>query len=181
MMRSSLLCILVVLLCAGAVSSGELSYEDPAPSKNTALLKSALWPGLGQIEQGRIGRGAVWAGGALALVAGTFFSNSQYNSAAMDFESAKDNYERALADWNLDDAEYYLAEMKDLHALSEDRKSVRTGMEVALILWWGGSLVDTWLFDKGDGVEDSQMSALPGRLEPVMRRGAAGLAWSVDF
>jgi len=144
------------------------------------MLKSALWPGLGQIEQGRSGRGAVWAGGAVALVAGTFYAHIEYHSAALDYENARDSYERALADWDLEAADEQLAAMRIHHPRAEDRRGYRTAMEVALLLWWGGGLVDTWLFGSG-GEDEQRLSALPGRVTPVLRRGAAGLAWTLDF
>ena len=55
-------------------------------------------------------------------------------------------------------------------------------MEIGLVLWWAGSLVDTWLFERDDNSQgNGGLALLPGRLEPVVRHDAPGLVWSLDF
>ena len=81
----------VTVLVPVCAFSGELQYEHAPPSKRSAALKNVLLPGLGQIEQGRSGRGVFWAGGAIVLGVGTYFSHSEYHSAARDLENAEDD------------------------------------------------------------------------------------------
>ena len=174
--------LLASLLLASATGATELGYEEAGPTRGHCMLKSTLWPGLGQILQGRHGRGALWAGGAAALAAGVFFTHMQYHSAALDYNNTRDSYERAVAEGWETLAQLHFDAMQEYYPLAEDRKSYRSVMEVALVFWWGGNLVDTWLFagkDSGDGAE--HLSVLPGRVQPVLHRGAAGLAWTMDF
>ena len=209
MKRSLLAGLMLALLAApGALRAADLYAEEAAPSRNEALLRSALWPGLGQIEQGRTGRGAAWAGGAVLLAVATFFSHTQYHSAALDFESSELGFQRAVAEGQRELAEGYLEDMAHFHGLAEDRRSYRTGLEVALIALWAGNLVDTWLFARepageaaaalggrpggGAAADRSALTgrgraaspgsgAWPGRVEPVLHGAAAGLAWTLAF
>ncbi|MCB1162716.1 MAG: DUF5683 domain-containing protein [Candidatus Krumholzibacteriia bacterium] len=182
-MKSSraLAVLLLCLLLPAAVSAQDYS---PAPvSREGAMLRSLVIPGLGQIEQGRVGRGALWAGGAAALAGATFFAHMEYHSAAKDFENARDSYQRALADGDTDGAYQDYLDMQRLEPIADDRQGTRRNLEIALGLWWAGSLVDTWLFNHDDGGDAGELArgALPGRLSPVLRGEAAGLAWTLDF
>jgi len=179
--------LLLLTLPAAALAEG---YQPQPISREGALLRSALIPGLGQIEQGRTGRGALWTGGAAALVASTFFAHMEYHSAAKDLENAEDSYRRALAEEDGDAAYSNFREMERLAPIADDRYDLRRNLEIGLVLWWAGNLVDTWLFAGGGeraeaGAETSAGAggdaALPGRLAPVLARGGAGLAWTFDF
>ncbi len=175
----ALFTVLSITLClvAGAASA---VHAAEGPSRNSALLKSALLPGLGQIEQGRTGRGALWTGAAAALGIATFHAHIQYHSAAEDFGSASDLYRVAIEAEDGDEALLQFRKMESHGALAEDRYDTRRNMEIGLALVWVGCLVDTWLF-AGDGSGDDRAD-LPGRIEPVILRGQApGLAWTLDF
>ena len=180
-MRARRLIPLLLLLTLPAAALAE-DYQPTPVSREGALLRSALLPGLGQIEQGRTGRGALWAGGATALVAGTFFAHMQYHSAAKDLDNAEASYWRAVADGQGVEAYAQLLEMQRLGPIADDRYDLRRNLEIGLALWWAGNLVDTWLFaGPGDRVAAGGEAALPGRLTPVLTHGAAGLAWSISF
>jgi hypothetical protein len=171
--------LLLITFCLGAVPA-LASVDAEGPSRNSALLKSALVPGLGQIEQGRTGRGAIWAGAATTLGLATFYSHIQYHSAAEDFNNAGDLYRAAIAAGDGDEALLQFTKMESHGTLAEDRYDTRRLLEIGLVLVWAGNLVDTWFFE-GDGSGDDRAD-LPGRLEPVITRGgAAGLAWTIDF
>ena len=176
---------LIGLLCLAAAPGAPLAQDySPQPvSRESAVLRSVLVPGLGQIEQGRTGRGALWTGGAVVLAATAFFAHMEYHSAAMDLENAQDSYRRALADGDGDAAQTHFTDMQRLGPIADDRHGTRRNLEIALGVWWAGNLVDTWLFDGGqdDEAMASDTAVLPGRLSPVLRGGAAGLAWSLDF
>lgn len=165
-----------------ALADGQaLSFgrQDPAATRNGAMLKSLLWPGLGQIAQGRAVRGSVWAGGAVTLLAGSFFTHMQYNSAATDYENTVASMLRTS---DLDKAKFYRSQLDGLHTKADDRYQYRQMMEVGLVLWWVGSLVDTWFFTGRDGRGSlSARGGLPGSLEPVVKQGAPGLGWYWDF
>lgn len=175
----ALFALLLITLCLGA--SPALAGSDAGDmNRGSAMLKSTLLPGLGQIEQGRTGRGALWTGAAIGLGLATFHSHMQYHSAAEDFNNSQDLYRAAIAEENGDEALVQFARMETHGALAEDRYDTRRMLEIGLVLVWAGNLVDTWLF-AGDGSGDDRAD-LPGRLEPVMLRGEApGLAWTLDF
>ncbi len=180
-MRARRLIPLLLLLTLPAAALAE-GYAPNPVSRERALLRSALLPGLGQIEQGRTGRGALWAGGATALVAGTFFAHMEYHSAAKDLGNAEESYRRALAEDDGDAAYASFVDIERLAPIADDRYTLRRNIEIGLAVWWAGSLVDTWLFAgpktsaaAGDG------AALPGHLTPVLAHGAAGLAWTIAF
>jgi hypothetical protein len=180
-MRARRLLPLLLLLTLPAAALAE-GYQPAPVSRGGALLRSALIPGLGQIEQGRTGRGALWAGGAAALVGCTFFAHMEYHSAARDLENAEDSYRRAIADDDGDAAYTHFVDMQRLEPIADDRYDLRRNLEIGLALWWAGSLVDTWLFaGPGPQAAAGGEAALPGRLTPVLAHGAAGLAWSIDF
>ncbi len=171
--------LLLITFCLGAVPV-LASSDTGSPSRSSALLKSALLPGLGQIEQGRTGRGALWTGAAATLGLATFYSHIQYHSAAEDFNNAKDLFQAAIIAQDGDEALVQFAKMESHGTLAEDRYDTRRMLEIGFVLVWAGNMVDTWLF-AGDGSGDDRVD-LPGRLEPVMLRGAApGLAWTIDF
>jgi len=171
--------LLLLTLPTAALAEG---YAPAPVSREGALLRSALVPGLGQIEQGRTGRGALWAGGAAALVASTFFVHMEYHSAAKDLENAEASYRRAVADGQGVAAYAQLVEMQRLAPLADDRYDLRRNLEIGLALWWAGNLVDTWLFRRpDDSAAVGDGAALPGRLTPVLAHGGAGLAWSIAF
>lgn len=173
--------LLLLTACLTAAHARAAEYRPEPVSRNQTLLRSALLPGLGQIEQGRMGRGAFWAGGALVLATATFHAHMEYHSAAEDFENAQDRYRIALADEDGDAAYDQYLRMERHGALADDRYDNRRLLEIGLLLWWAGNLADTWLFDGGPDGGDQQ-AALPGRLQPVLLRGeAAGLAWTMDF
>ncbi|MCP4546064.1 MAG: hypothetical protein GY835_06325 [bacterium] len=160
----------------------DLPLDDQGPTRNQALIKSLIWPGLGQIAQGREIRGSIWAGGAVMFALGTFYSHQQYNSAAKDYENTLSSCRNALASGSADAAYYYYNKLADYHEVAEDRHSIRTTVEFGFVLWWAGSLVDTWLFDRQSGTQTSSaLTSLPGGLEPVVHGNAPGLAWTIDF
>jgi hypothetical protein len=180
-MRARRLIPLLLLLTLPAAALAE-GYAPTPVTREGALLKSALVPGLGQIEQGRTGRGALWAGGAAALVAGSFFAHMEYHSAAKDLDNAEQSYQRALADDDGDAAYTQFNEMKRLTPIADDRYDMRRNLEIGLALWWAGNLVDTWLFaGSNDSAAAADEAVLPGRLTPVLAQGGAGLAWSITF
>ena len=116
----------VLLLIAGSVSAGELMKpEDSEVSKRGKMLRSALLPGLGQMEQGRIGRGVAWAGGAVVLGVATFFMRSEYHSSALDFENAEGSYQRALADWDIEAARGFLDDRNEAQPRAESNYDAR--------------------------------------------------------
>ncbi len=171
--------LLLITFCLAAVPV-LASSDTGSPGRNSALLKSVLLPGLGQIEQGRTGRGALWAGTAVTLGLATFNAHIQYHSAAKDFNNASALYRTAIADQDGDEALAQFIKMESHGTLAEDRYDTRRMLEIGLVLVWAGNLVDTWLF-AGDGSGDDRAD-LPGRLEPVILRGTApGLAWTLDF
>ncbi|MBM4119067.1 hypothetical protein FJ251_15295 [bacterium] len=171
--------LLLLTLPVAALAEG---YQRAPISRESALLRSAFIPGLGQIEQGRTGRGALWAGGAAALVGGTFFAHMEYHSAAKDMENAEASYRRAVAGGQGIAAHAQLLEMKRLAPIADDRYDLRRNLEIGLALWWAGNLVDTWLFGgPADSAAAGDGAALPGHLTPVLQRGAAGLAWTIAF
>jgi hypothetical protein len=172
--------LLLFTLPAAALAEG---YQPQPASREGAMLRSLIVPGLGQIEQGRTGRGALWAGGAAALVASTFFAHMEYHSAAKDLDNAEESYRRALADEDGDAAYAHFVEMQRLGPIADDRYDLRRNLEIGLVVWWAGNLVDTWLFGRpdADAAAAEGGAALPGRLTPVLARSAAGLAWSIDF
>ncbi|MBN2172040.1 MAG: hypothetical protein JW819_12045 [Candidatus Krumholzibacteriota bacterium] len=178
-MKLCRLALLAALLLALAVQA--TAAEAAAENRGRPLLKSLLWPGLGQIEQGRTGRGALWAGGAVVLAAGTFYAHQHYHDIAQDFENAEDSYHAALADGDGDAAWSHFQAMQIYHPKAEDRLDTRNLIIGALVVYWAANLVDTWLFDRGGDAPAGDTAALPGRLAPVVRRGAAGVAWTVDF
>jgi hypothetical protein len=58
--------LLLALLLAAPALGGELNRPaEEGSSMRDNMLRSALLPGLGQMEQGRVGRGVTWAGGAV--------------------------------------------------------------------------------------------------------------------
>jgi len=174
--RLALLAALLIVFAAQATAA-----ETAAEPRGRPMLKSLLWPGLGQIEQGRTGRGAAWAGGAVLLVAGTFYAHQHYHDVAQDFENAEDSYHAALADGDGDAAYSHFLAMQDYHPQAEDRLDTRNLLIGTLAVYWAANLVDTWLFGRGDDSPAGDTAALPGRLTPVARHGAAGVAWTVDF
>lgn len=178
-MRTRRLVALAVMLCLPALSFAE-GYALERVSREEAVLRSALVPGLGQIEQGRTGRGALWTGGAAALVAGTFFAHMEYHSAAKDLENAEDSYRRSIAD-DGDAAYAHFLEMQRLSPIADDRYDLRRNLEVGLVLWWGANLVDAWLFGGEGDAAAGEQSLLPGRLTPLLAGERAGLAWSCEF
>ena len=179
-MKRALLCILLLLPGLATAATLEGGYLPETPSSSEVLIKSALLPGLGQIEQGRTGRGAIWAGGATVLALAPFHSHMEYRSAAQDYNNAEDRYRSAIAEGDADAALAQFSRMKHHNELAEDRYGTRRLLEITLLTWWAGNLVDAWLFEDGDAAEGH--AALPGRIEPVLLRGeAAGLAWTLDF
>jgi len=179
-MRTRRLVALALLLCLPVLSLAE-GYAPERVSREGAVLRSALVPGLGQIEQGRTGRGALWTGGAAALVASTFFAHMEYHSAAKDLENAEDSYRRAIAADDGDAAYAHFLEMQRLSPMADDRYDLRRNLEVGLVLWWGANLVDAWLFGGGEDAPAGEQSLLPGRLTPLVAGERAGLAWSCEF
>lgn len=168
----------LIALLAGPAAAG---YEQPVVDPGRALLKSALLPGLGQIEQGRTGRGSLWAGGALLLGTATFYQHMQYHSAAEDFNNAEDQYRSAIDEGDADTAAEQFAKMERYGQLADDRYDRRQLLEIGLAALWAGNLVDTWLFGRGEA-DAGDTALLPGHLEPVLLRGeSAGLAWTLNF
>lgn len=184
-MKRALFCILLLLLpglaaAGGSDLTGGDGYLPESPGRNQALFKSALLPGLGQIDQGRTGRGAFWAGGAAVLALGTFHSHMEYHSAAQDFNNAEERYRSAIAEGDADAALAQFGRMERHNETAEDRYGTRQIMGISLLVWWAGNLADVWFFDEDKAAAGH--AALPGRIEPVLLRGeAAGLAWTLDF
>lgn len=174
------LCRLAPLAALLLVLAVPAAAAETAGDGGRPLLKSLLWPGLGQIEQGRTGRGALWAGGAVLLAAGSFYAHQHYHDAAQDFENAEASYYTALDDDDGDSAWDHYQAMQVYHPRAEDRLDTRNLVLGTLAVWWAANLVDTWLFDRG-GDAPGDTAALPGRLAPVVRPGAAGVAWTLDF
>ena len=174
--------LLALLLCAGSANAGELMRpEQDAATTRGNLLRSALLPGLGQLEQGRIGRGVAWAGGAVLLGVTAFIARGEYHSASVDFNNAEGSYYRALADWDLEAAERFLADRNAAQPLADDRYTTMILFEVGLASLWVGNLVDVWLFEKRDGKTGETYGLLPGNLAPVLRTDAVGVSWSLNF
>ncbi len=175
----------LLLLIAGQATGGELVRdEEESPTTRDLMLRSALLPGLGQLEQGRTGRSAAWAGGAMILAVGTFMAHNEYTSAATDFQSAETTYLEAIAhgNWDLDSAESSLIARRVAQERSDERYTTRAIFEVALVAWWAGNLLDVWLFERDDDdAESGDYGALPGNLSPVVRPSAVGLSWSIEF
>jgi hypothetical protein len=174
--------LLIILTISPAVADGG---GDPGrqgeeiSSRNGALLGSLLWPGVGQVAQGRTGRGALWAGGAAALTFSAFFTQVSYNDAAKDYEGIVDRYNEAILT-DPDAALGYYNQLAYYHDRAEDRKPLRNIMATSLAVYWVANLVDVWLFD-GDTEEQYSSGYLPGRIEPMIIGNRAAVAWSINF
>lgn len=84
---------LVVVALVGSMMPGM------ALAKTSAVIRSLLLPGTGQAHEGHYTKAAVFSGAAIISGAGLFVSQVQYNRAVDDFNSAQDQYNTQLADW----------------------------------------------------------------------------------
>ncbi len=170
-MRLVIVILLAVLLAApaGAVQTQLDEFSrglDP-------FVRSIFWPGLGQIEQGRTGVGAAFAGGALLASLGALKGHLDYHSAAKDFRNAGDSYAEALATGNTDLAYYYYLQLDALSTKADEKYDDRSLWYAGLAAVWVANLVDVWWHSRGG---DERVAFLP-----VTQPGGGGLAVTLSF
>ena len=128
-------------LAAAVVGSPERREPSPESLRLAALMRSAVFPGWGQIYQGRTKRGVVVAGGFAALAGGTAYLVSAYNSRYTLYEAAA---ARSLT-------AYALAGTPALLLLPEvDGARARADRAAGLIDYGAGALAAFWLWNLFD-------------------------------
>ena len=167
--------ILTILLLAAvaAPSTGVQIQVDELSRGHDPFVRSLLWPGLGQIEQGRRGIGVAFAGGAVLAVAGSFISHISYHSAALDYENAGKAYANAIDSGNTDIAWYYFQQLEPLYQEAEDRQDTRRLWFAGLGSLWVANLLDVWWHERGG---DDRLAFVP-----VAGKGRSGLALTYEF
>lgn len=175
-MKATLILILVLSLAASPLWAG-CCDEGRSP-----LVKSLLWPGLGQADQERYAVAAVWAGSAALASAAVFFTSMEYHSSAQDYENAMASYDQALATGDMDTAWEQFAAMEDFHPLAEDRLATRNQVRLLLAGLWAANLVDVWLSQRRCCPSaDEKSGKVSLRLEPVFHADRGGLMLSLKF
>jgi hypothetical protein len=77
--------ITILLICLAAVCA-------QAGTVDSSLLRSLLFPGSGQAQQGHYTRAALFAAGGVIGGVGVFISQIHYNRAVEDYERERANY-----------------------------------------------------------------------------------------
>ncbi len=168
------LLIVMLLIAAFAAPAGALqSTLDELSRGKDPFVRSLFWPGLGQIEQGRTGVGAAFAGGAALASLGAFLGHLDYHSAAKDFTNAGDAYADAIDAGDTDTAWYYFQQLDGLNAAADDRYDHRKLWFAGLGAVWVANLVDVWWHERGGS---DRVAILP-----VTQTGGGGLAVTLIF
>jgi hypothetical protein len=168
------LLIVVLLLAAFAVPAGALqSTLDELSRDKDPFVRSLLWPGLGQIEQGRAAVGTVFAGSAALASFGVFLGHLNYHSAAKDFTNAGDAYADAIDAEDTDTAWYYFQQLDGLSEAADERYDNRKLWFMGLGTVWVANLVDVWWHERGG---NDSVAILP-----VAQVGGGGLAVTLFF
>jgi len=166
--------IAVLMILASALPA--LAYGnqmDEFTRGKDAFVRSLFLPGLGQIEQGRPGAGAAWAGGTVLVAVATFKAHVDYHSAAMDHENAGESYARALYEGDTDTAWHYFQQLDGLKAEADDRYDTRRAWTYGLAAVWAANLLDVWWHGRGG---DERVAFIP-----LTGAGGGGLAVRVCF
>ncbi len=164
--------ILLALLVAAPVSAVQTQLDEISRGLDP-FVRSIFWPGLGQIEQGRTGVGAAFAGGALLASVGALKGHLDYHSAAKDFRNAGDSYAEAYDAGNTDLAYYFYVQLDELGGKADDKYEERKLWYTGLATVWVANLVDVWWHSQGG---DERVTFLP-----LMQPGGGGLAVTLKF
>ncbi len=167
-----ILCLLLAVLIAAPASAIQ-SQLDEISRGTDPFVRSLFWPGLGQIQQGRITVGAAFAGGAALASLGAFNGHLSYHSAAKDFRNAGDAHADALALGDTDTAWYYYQQLEGLEATANDRYDQRKIWYAGLATVWVANLVDVWWHSRGG---DDRVAFVP-----LMQKDGGGLVVTLNF
>ena len=122
-------------------------------TRNRALLRSLLFPGLGQYYSadkdhgGRKVAGLIYATSAVICIAGSGYIWNEFVAANNAYEEAKNNYLQATLLTDIDNGRL---DMEKKHQISKDAQSTAfsiTGITIGLWLW---STIDATLFFPND-------------------------------
>ncbi|MDP8207084.1 MAG: PEGA domain-containing protein [Candidatus Electryonea clarkiae] len=130
----------------------KLTYNFKAKSKSMAIIRSAIWPGLGQMYADRKAPGWIYAIGEAAVAGFLFSSISDYNGKVADYRDAGD---QASAISTYDDAE-----------------SAKSTVTLAAVLTFGlyfWNITDAYLFSDLEGSTDD--SSIGFNLTPMNNGG----------
>ena len=167
--------IAAFLLALVAIPAGAFQpqLDEATRGVGDPFVRSLLWPGLGQIEQGRTATGAAFAGGAVVAVLGLFKSHMDYNSAVSNYEAGSNGYALAIENGDSDSAWFYYQSLPGLHDSAEDSFDTRRLWSYGLAAYWTVNLVDVWWHERGG----------PDRLhlQSFTRRTGPGLGLSLEF
>ena len=124
---------------------------------DSSLIRSLVFPGLGQAHKGHYTRAAIFASAAVATGAGLFLSQIQYNRAVERYESQKRvyaAYPRQLEAGTViafSDIENTFDEMTRAFNNSDDRVTMRNVFLVAFVGTYVLNIIDVMMIEKETG------------------------------
>jgi len=120
------------------VKGDEATFGLRPVSLPSAMLRGALFPGMGHIYCGEGGTGAVWSASVLSAVGAALVAESRYRDSRLDYDEALSEYGSAdteegatLARRKLDDS---FASMEDAYQLRRTLRGIALGLWVLSVL-----------------------------------------------
>lgn len=140
----------------GVVTAG---YEPTSVAE--AALLSTVWPGLGQVRHGSLGRGRVW--NALVLGMAIFWAEARDR-----VEESRSDRDVFVATNSPDDAEYFES-LARLQSEVEEKKVVARNVVYVGVALWAYNIVDAALVARRSVADSGEM----------VRNDGEGSRWSV--
>ncbi len=118
-----------------------LSATAPAAEPEN-IVYSAIFPGWGQMKEGRYGRGTILMGSEIALLAGVVIANIQYDRSVEQYNNARISFETSSY---IGDAQYYHGIMEEKWDSADRNDKYRKTLLGAAVGVWSLSMIDMLL------------------------------------
>ena len=180
-----LICVLLCVgfVCGSARESGgeeEMFAEEVRVSRNTAVVLSVLFPGLGQMASGQKKKGgALFLGGLVSLIVAVD-GHESYNTRREVYATSRSEYEALRAGGSHQEAEARWRRLVDLNDDLDNLHGRRQIFGYAAAAIYALNLVDILFWQSGDATAAQEVDRQPRvSLGPV--GGTTGIVISKRF
>lgn len=162
-------------LCAFVAVAVIAATSAPAFAIDSAIVRSILFPGAGQAQNGHYTKAALFATAAVITAAGLLVTDVNYDRSVEDLDNLKAQYAGYVADFQAgrlvlqsDLSDTYTA-MEDALKTADDRRTWRNTFLVALLATYTLNLVDVIMSKPDTGeIEDASSLSIEMRGADVM-------------